>query len=292
VIAPSAEGFQWARQKRATVRAAGGVLDLVLPLRVGGDGAPLFCAHPIVGLSWCYRALLPYLGERHPVYGLQPRGLRRPEPLPASMAEMARDYADQMRMTQPEGPYHLLGWSLGGNIAFAVAEELERRGAEVGLLAILDASPAVGDGLTADDRDAWLLYNFVLDEFGYEPALVAEDPHPAERLLELVGNRPGLGLDEWPEWRTRALLRVIRNNVAVVRGYRMGQVRGPMLFISATRMPLPLERKLAEWQPHLTRPIEVVEVDCLHRYLLLPQPLSVIGPAVTERLARSTVPAG
>ncbi len=292
VIAPSAEDFQWARQKRATVRAAGGVLDLVLPLRVGGDGAELFCAHPIVGLSWCYRALLPHVGEQHPVYGLQPRGLRRPEPLPASMAEMARDYADQLRMVQPEGPYHLLGWSLGGNIAFAVAEELERRGAEVGLLAILDASPAIPDSLTASDRDAWLLYNFVLDEFGYDPALTAEDAEPEARLLELVRRRPGLGLDDWDEWRTRALLRVIRNNVAVARGYRMGRVRCPVLFFSATRMARPLEQKLADWQPYIEQPIQVVEVDCLHRYLLLPQSLSVIGPAVTERLAGSAVPAG
>lgn len=292
MIAPSAEGFQWARQKRATVRAAGGVLELVLPLRVGGDGAPLFCAHPIVGLSWCYRALLAHLGEQHPVYGLQPRGLRRPEPLPASMAEMARDYADQIRMVQPEGPYHLLGWSLGGNIAFAVAEELERRGCEVALLAILDASPTIPDSLTAGDRDAWLLYNFVLDEFGYDPVLAAEDPEPDERLLELVRHRPGLGLDDWPEWRTRALLRVIRNNVAVARAYRMDQVGCPVLFFSATRMARPLEQKLADWQPFVRRRIEVIEVDCLHRYLLLPEPLAVIGPAVTQRLAGSAVRAG
>ncbi|HEX8079091.1 MAG TPA: alpha/beta fold hydrolase [Jatrophihabitans sp.] len=289
---PAAEDFQWARQKRATVRAAGGVLDLVLPLRVGSDGPALFCAHPIVGLSWCYRALLPHLDERHPVYGLQPRGLRRPEPLPATMAEMARDYADQMRLTQPEGPYHLLGWSLGGNIAFAVAEELERRGCQVGLLTILDAAPTFPDSLTASDSDAWLLYNFVLDEFGYDPALVAEDPEPEMRLLELVRRRPGLGLADWAEWRTRALLRVVRNNVAVTRGHRLGQVRCPVLFISATRLARPLEQKLAAWQPFISQPIEVVEVDCLHRYLLLPQSISVIGPAVTERLARAAVPAG
>lgn len=292
VIAPSAEDFQWARQKRATVRAAGGALDLVLPLRIGGSGPALFCAHPIVGLSWCYRALLPQVGEQHPVYGLQPRGLRRPEPLPASMAEMARDYADQIRLTQPDGPYHLLGWSLGGNIAFAVAEELERRGVEVGLLAILDAAPAIPASLTAHDRDAWLLYNFVLDEFGYDPALTADEPDPEATLLELIARRPGLGLDEWPEWRTRALLRVIRNNVAVTRGYRLGQVRCPVLFFSATRMARPLEEKLADWQPFVRQLIEVIEVDCLHRYLLLPQPISIIGAAVAERLARAAVPAG
>src|SRR5690348_18113886 len=48
----------------------------------------------------------------------------------ASIEEMARDYADQIRMTQPSGPYHLLGMSLGGNVAFAIAEELERRRSE------------------------------------------------------------------------------------------------------------------------------------------------------------------
>jgi thioesterase domain-containing protein len=284
---PSRDDLLWARQRRATARAAGGVLDLVLPLRVGGSGAPLFCAHPIVGLSWCYRALLPHIGEQHPVYGLQPRGLRRPEPLPASMAEMARDYADQIRMTQPEGPYHLLGWSLGGNIAYAIAEELERRGHEVGLLAIMDAAPEIAESMTGSDADAWILYNFVLAEFGYEPSLTEDDPDPEGRVLEVVQRRPGLGLEEWPLPRLQALLRVIRNTVTVARGYRPEQVRGPVLFCAAMRLGRPLEEKLADWQPFVRRPIEVIEVDCAHRHMLLPEPIAVVGAAVTERMARA-----
>ena len=127
---------------RSTAKAAGGILDLVMPLRVGGDGPSLFCVHPMIGLSWCYLALLPNVDPRYPLYGLQARGVRRPEPLPVTMLEMAQDYADQIRTAQPAGPYHLLGWSLGGNIAFAIAEELERRGEQVGLLVILDSNLA------------------------------------------------------------------------------------------------------------------------------------------------------
>ena len=89
------------RHFRAAARKAGGVLDLIMPMRVGGDGPRLFCAHPMIGLSWCYLALLPHVDARYPLYGLQARGLRRPEPLPASMTEMARDYADQIRTVQP-----------------------------------------------------------------------------------------------------------------------------------------------------------------------------------------------
>ena len=82
----AAEDLQTLRLFRATAKAAGGILDLVMPMRVGGDGPALFCAHPLVGLSWCYLALLPHVDARYPLYGLQARGLRRPEPLPASMA--------------------------------------------------------------------------------------------------------------------------------------------------------------------------------------------------------------
>lgn len=261
-------------------------MNLVLPLRVGGSGPPLFCAHPVVGLSWCYLALFPHIGQEHSVYGLQARGLRRPEPLPASMAELARDYADQIRLTQPVGPYHLLGWSLGGNTAFAIAAELERRGEQVALLTIMDASPTMPDSLSAADGSAWILYNFVLAEFGYDPALTETDPAPAARTLELIRRKPGLGLQEWPEARVLALLRVIRNNVAVTRGWRPERIQCPLLFCSATLSPPTLAAKLAAWRQFADGPIETVEVDCHHRHMLLPGPVSAIGAAVTERLSR------
>lgn len=288
---PSAEDFRWARQRRAAVRAAGGILDLVLPLRAGGSGCPLFCLFPVMGLSWCYLGLVPHIGAEHPVYGLQSRGLRRPEPLPASMAEMARDVADQIRSAQPAGPYHLLGWSLGGNLAFAVAQELERRGHEVGLLAMLDASPSIPDNMTAEDDGAWLLYNFVLAEFGYEPALTADEPEPAARMLALVRGRPGLGLDEWPDRRVHALLRVTRNVVAVARAHRPGRVHCPLLFFSAARTPPGLAEKLARWRPFAAGPIDAVELDCRHQHLLLPEPASRIGAVLTDRMAGTTAAA-
>jgi thioesterase domain-containing protein len=283
---PAAENLQILRQFRATTKAAAGVLDVLMPVRVGGGGPALFCAHPVVGLSWCYLAMLPYIDARYPIYGLQARGLRRPEPLPASMAEMARDYADQIRMAQPSGPYHLLGWSLGGNIAFAIAEELQRRGHDIGLLVSLDATMADLDAMT-ETNEPWMVYNLVLAQFGYVPALTASDPEPEVRLVEQVRRRPGLGLDEWPDRRLLALLRVIRNNVALARGYRPGRVRCPLLFFSATRNPPGLAEKLENWRPFVDGPIEAVELDCHHRNILLPEPMHRLGPALSERLARA-----
>ena len=279
-----ADNFRALRLRRATARAAGGTLDPVMPMRVTGDGPALFCAPPMVGLSWCYLAMLPQVDARYPLYGLQCRGLHRPEPLPASIEEMARDYADQIRMIQPSGPYHLLGMSLGGNIAFAITEELERRGEQAGLLVILDSSLI---DVEAIEVEPWAIYNLVLAQFGYVPVLTPDDTDPEARMLEAVRRRPGLGLDGWPPGRLLTLQRVIRNNVAVARAHRPGRVHCPVLFFSATRNPPSLAEKLRRWRSFTAGPVEAVELDCDHRQMLLPEPLAQLGPALSERLARA-----
>jgi thioesterase domain-containing protein/peptidoglycan/xylan/chitin deacetylase (PgdA/CDA1 family) len=279
------EDLQTLRLFRATARAAGGILDVLMPMRIGGEGPALFCAHPLVGLSWCYLALLPHIDARYPLYGLQARGLRRPEPLSASLAEMARDYADHIRMAQPTGPYHLLGWSLGGNIAFAIAEELERRGEQIGLLAILDAT--LVDLSDIETNEPWLIYNLILAQFGYVPALTPADPDPEARMLDLVRRRPGLGLEDWPDQRVRALQRVIKNNVAIARAHPLGRVHCPVLFFSASRNEPTLAEKLNIWRRFADGPVEAVELDCNHRYMLLPEPAARIGPALSDGLARA-----
>jgi thioesterase domain-containing protein len=284
----AAEDLQNLRLHRATAKAAGGILDLVMPMRVG-DGPPLFCAPPLLGLSWCYLALLPHVDARYPLYGLQARGLRRPEPLPTSMAEMARDYADQIRMTQPSGPYQLLGWSLGGNIAFAIAEELERRAEQIRLLVVLDSR--LTELADIESNEPWMIYNLVLAQFGYVPALTPAEPDPEARMLELVRRWPGRGLEGWPDQRLCALQRVINNNVAVARGHQPGRVHCPMLFFSATRNPPSLAEKLESWRPFVDGPVEAVELDCDHRYMLLPEPIARLGPALTDRLARAAAAA-
>jgi thioesterase domain-containing protein len=277
--------MQSLRTFRATAKAAGGMLDLVMPLRVGGDGPTLFCIHPLVGLSWCYLALLPNVDARYPMYGLQARGVRRPEPLPVTMLEMAQDYADRIRKVQPAGPYQLFGWSLGGNIAFAVAEELERRGEQIGLLVILDSDLSKIDAIPPSN-EPWRFLNMILAQFGYVPALTPEESDPETRMLELVRQRPGLGLEDWPERRIRAVQRVIRNNVVVACTQRPGRVRAPLLFFSAAQNPPSVAEKVETWHTYLDGPIEVVELDCDHRHMLLPHLCELIGPAISSRLAR------
>ncbi|WP_285507499.1 amino acid adenylation domain-containing protein [Actinokineospora sp. NBRC 105648] len=111
-------------------------LDTVMPLRANGSAPPLFCVHPALGLGWAYAGLLPHLPDR-PVFALQATEFTG-EP---TLREVAERYAAAIAETAPAGPVCLLGWSLGGVIAHAIACLLERAGREVRALVLLDSHP-------------------------------------------------------------------------------------------------------------------------------------------------------
>jgi thioesterase domain-containing protein len=118
---------------------SGGALEVVLPIRATGSGAPLFCLPPMLGLSWSYAVLAEHLPDR-PIYGLQTPVAVEPAVPAGSVADLAARYVAAVREVQPHGPYHLLGWSRGGVLAHAVATVLQAAGEPVALLAMLDST--------------------------------------------------------------------------------------------------------------------------------------------------------
>jgi len=71
-----------------------------------------------------------------------------------SLEEMASIYVEAIRAVQPEGPYRLGGWSMGGVVAFEMARQL---GGDVEQLAVLDVFAPGHSGDTVDEATlrAW-----------------------------------------------------------------------------------------------------------------------------------------
>ena len=89
--------------------------------------------------------LASFMGHEQPVYCFQPRGLDGTREPQRSVDAMAAAYIHDMRLIQPEGPYILGGECLWGNIAFAMAHQLELLNQKVALLVLLDtAAPLTG----------------------------------------------------------------------------------------------------------------------------------------------------
>lgn len=98
-----------------------------------------------------YQPLAALLGNDQPVYGIQSRYLAGAGPEFTALDELASEYARVIRSQQPDGPYHLFGWSIGGVFAVATAAALERQGQRVAFVALLDSF--VEDDELNDDAD-------------------------------------------------------------------------------------------------------------------------------------------
>lgn len=116
----------------------------LVPIRPDGDQLPLFLVHAVGGNVLNYRPLADAMPEGIPVYGLQALGLDgRTAPLD-SVEKMAERYVREIRSVQPHGPYHLAGGSMGGIIAYEMAQQLARAGETVGMLGLVDTSAEFG----------------------------------------------------------------------------------------------------------------------------------------------------
>src|SRR5262249_46251675 len=129
----------WIRA-HASAAADAALSRSLVPIHVVASASPLFLVHPHGGTVFCYEPLARALGGTRSVFGLQAPGLdARTEPL-GRIEDMAARYLDEIRAAQPDGPYAVAGWSLGGWVAFEMARRLERAGASVEFFGVFDTA--------------------------------------------------------------------------------------------------------------------------------------------------------
>lgn len=134
--------------------APGDARPTLVPLREDGDLPPLYFLPGFTGTVFQYLRLAPLLGEGQPVYAFESRGMWDATVAPLDeMCDIADDQLSQLRAHQPHGPYFLLGFSMGGSVAWEMAQRLRRDGEEV-FLGLLD--PPRPDRDRTDTRASWL----------------------------------------------------------------------------------------------------------------------------------------
>ncbi|HEX2092297.1 MAG TPA: thioesterase domain-containing protein, partial [Longimicrobiaceae bacterium] len=210
---------------------APGVSTPLVPIQPAGAARPLFFVHAAGGNVLGYQALSRYLGAEQPFYGLQARGVEGDEVPRARIEEMAADYLAELRAVQPEGPYRLGGWSMGGLVAYEMARQAEASGEAVELLVLVDPS-------TVEEGEERPLHE------AEEPELLASFAEhlgvPLDRITlsaeEILRSEPGRRLHRaWeaahaagavpPDLgyaRFERLWEVFRSNVRAARRYRPG----------------------------------------------------------------------
>ncbi|MGW3912507.1 amino acid adenylation domain-containing protein [Streptomyces sp. NPDC005070] len=240
---------------------------VVLPLnRDPGTGEPpLWFFHGGGGLGWAFFTFAPHVKDRA-AYSLQSRGSNGKDPLAGSVEEMVDDYLAQILALQPEGPYHLIGWSFGGPVVHAAAAELDRRGHRVGLVAVLDAPPAT-DSPDSPFRQV----------AGRTAAMYRGDVEEVFGQYMNTDNLDGFLED---------MSKVGANNLNKMAVFASPVYRGDMLYFNAKSDKVDgLSSYGPGWRPYVLGSLDEYDIDASHHDLHMPKPAGQIMEVIARKLA-------
>ncbi|MCL2932444.1 MAG: thioesterase domain-containing protein [Trichodesmium sp. MAG_R03] len=242
------------------------------PIKKTGYLPPFFCVHPVGGNVLCYTKLADHLGNNRPFYGLQSPGLYENSQSLTQIEDMAARYIEALQEVQPGGPYYLGGWSLGGVVAWEIAQQLQALGEEVGLLALIDSYAPTG--LEEQIDDTVLTNSLVTDLggiFGKELSISANELQqllPEEQLNSILQKAKYLNIlpPEISIEQMHRLFKVFKANLKAMYDYLPLPYSGPtVLFVASD------EVSQRGWSSLATEAMEIYNIPGDH-YGILQKP--------------------
>ena len=161
----------------------------IIRARPEGSTKPaVFVFHAAGGSTVVYEPLLNRLPPDTPMYGF--------ERVEGTIEERAAQYVPKLRELQGDGPFILVGWSLGGVLAYACAIGLKQQGCDVPFVGLIDAVRAGEDipQTKEETRKRWERYarfaertfNVEVPEIPYEQLEELDDEGQVRFVLEAV----------------------------------------------------------------------------------------------------------
>ncbi len=230
--------------------------QILVNIQPQGSRTPFFCVHPVGGQVISYAQLSQELGLEQPFYGLQspPREFF-PESSP-SIEQMAALYNQEIRSLQPSGPYLLSGWSMGGLVAWEMAQQLIKDGETVGLLALIDTPPpSLYREAIEGSGEIPVLAQFALDM----SRLVGRDPRPlAEQFSQAAAQDQwnmvqetltsyGMLAPKTAHAEMTALLNAFARNSLAMNNYSLRNSEQSVVFFRASETPEYFSKAWATW---------------------------------------------
>ncbi len=110
----------------------------LVPIRTSGKKPPVYLVHG-GGLNvLVFQSMAKYLDKEQPVYALQAIGLNGTQVQIDSIEQVAAEYIKEIFTVDPQGPYYLAGYSLGGKIVYEMAKQLIEMGKTVNMVGVFD----------------------------------------------------------------------------------------------------------------------------------------------------------
>jgi thioesterase domain-containing protein/acyl carrier protein len=262
----------------------------LVEIQQGGTKRPFFCVHPGGGNVLCYAPLARRLGNEQPFYAFQAQGVCEGLAPHERVEEMAAHYIAAMRGVQPEGPYSLGGWSMGGVVAFEMARQLHAQGEQVLMLALFDAALANTPEAAQQLSEFELLLNFAQDlgmtwddlTLTWDELLSLDPDQRLAYVLERAKFADILPQEFAPEELGR-LFNLFKTNARARLNYTAQATPCRVTLFRAEQSldPATPDESAADWRDHATEGVDVYIVPGNHFTLLQEPHVSVLA----ERLS-------
>lgn len=259
-------------------------LGCLIPLSASKEEAvkspQLFCFHPSTGHVEDYRHL-PDILPQWQLWGLQCVDMTgEAQDSADSLATMAAQYLVKIRGQQAQGPYYLMGWSLGGLLATTTAKLLEQSGEEVAFLGLIDTRLTIDESAqTVEQLLEWAQEEFDMPSRQYLKQLTSDQ---RQSLVDLLAHKTpeqwpftllnwarqqGLQLenDSWEHAEKRQLRHAYTTQL--IRSFNPTQLNCPIAawWASATLAQTPMP---ADWQAMTLKQAQVRTISAHHFNIL------------------------
>ncbi len=269
------------------VQATRGPEPPLVAIQPGGSKPPLFLVHPAGGHVFPYLHLAQFLGADQPCYGLQARGLEDGQDPHTRIEDMAAYYIQAMRTVQPKGPYLLGGWSMGGVVAFEMAQQLHAQGELVALLAMFDGRiPTPGVIFPEQDLEAIsLVERYFGISFGPMESLTElPEDHQLAFILEQA-KISGLVPAELDAFQARRFVALLRSDLRATQNYQLHVYAGRITFFKANEtLENPSSDPTMGWGDWARGGVEVHIVPGNHANMIYEPHVEVLARKLTECL--------
>ncbi|MBN3925717.1 SDR family NAD(P)-dependent oxidoreductase [Nostoc sp. NMS4] len=253
----------------------------LVPIQPLGSNPPFFCVYPASGNILSYLDLASYLGSNQPFYGLEPLGLDKELTLYYGIENLATHYIKALRVVQPQGPYYIGGWCLGGIVALEMAQQMQKQGLEVALLAMLDSPMAIPVDKTVDDdlnAKAFIRLAKYIEIFHQQKLAVSYEELQKLELQEQVSymvekiKQSNFWLAEMKVEQIHDILDISKNSIQSFRSYIPQIYPDKITFFRASEMlpedfrdtELDRDDMAAGWEKISLKPIEIIDVPGNH----------------------------
>jgi len=229
---------------------------VLVSIQPQGSRAPFFCVHAIGGQVISYAELSQEMGLEQPFYGLQSPPANFSPESDISIEQMATLYNREMRSVQPRGPYLLSGWSMGGLVAWEMAQQLMKEGETIGLLALIDTAPPP-KYLEAEDRadEISMLARFAVHMsrlVGMDPRPLAEQFSQADaqdqwKMVQETLTSYGVLAPKTAQAEMTGLLNVFTRNALAMNNYSLQTSDQSVVYIRASETPERFSKVWTKW---------------------------------------------